>query len=63
MFSQASPSIYQSSKCHVTYGSMGHIDAKQVPHKGKPWSSIMLLDFIHKVRLWVTVRKFMEICG
>lgn len=51
MFARASPSIYQSSKCFVTYGSMGHIDPKQLPHKSKPWSSLGSLDFVHKVRV------------
>lgn len=63
MFTQASPSIYQSSKCQVTYGSMGHTDAKQLPHKGKPWSSIMALDFIHKVRIWPKNGIPMKNCG
>ncbi|KAG5665881.1 hypothetical protein KAF25_010006 [Fusarium avenaceum] len=51
MFSAAAPSIYQSPKCLVTYGSMGHVDTKQAPRKGKPWSSVMSLDFVHKVDL------------
>ncbi|KAK7221916.1 hypothetical protein V2G26_009919 [Clonostachys chloroleuca] len=53
MFARASPSIYQSSKCFVTYGSMGHIDPKQLPHKSKPWSSLGSLDFVHKVDLLI----------
>ncbi|KAM0555718.1 hypothetical protein ACHAPJ_006109 [Fusarium lateritium] len=51
MFPAAAPSIYQSPKCFVTYGAMGHVDTKQAPHKGKPWTAIMSLDFIHKVDL------------
>lgn len=43
------PSIYQSPKCFVTYGTMGHVDPKQIPSKGKPWTAISDLDFIHKV--------------
>lgn len=49
MFSQAAPSVYQTAKCHLTYGSMGHVDPKQLPRRGKPWSSLMTLDYIHKV--------------
>ncbi|KAH6609855.1 hypothetical protein Trco_003201 [Trichoderma cornu-damae] len=45
------PSIYQSPKCFVTYGTMGHVDPKQIPGKGKPWTAISELDFIHKVDL------------
>ncbi|KAL7794375.1 ribonuclease P 40kDa subunit domain-containing protein [Trichoderma ceciliae] len=45
------PSIYQSPKCFVTYGTMGHVDPKQIPSKGNPWTAISNLDFIHKVDL------------
>lgn len=45
MFPQASPSIYQSSTCFVTYGTMGDVDRQQ----GKPWTAIAAQDFIHKV--------------
>ncbi|KAF4962079.1 hypothetical protein FSARC_9813 [Fusarium sarcochroum] len=51
MFPAAAPTIYQSPKCFVTYGAMGHVDTKQAPHKGKPWTAIMSLDFIYKVDL------------
>ncbi|KAI6768200.1 hypothetical protein HG530_006209 [Fusarium avenaceum] len=51
MVPAAAPSIYQSPKCLVTYGSMGHVDTKQAPRKGKPWSSVVSLDFVHKVDL------------
>ncbi|KAJ4257682.1 hypothetical protein NW757_003306 [Fusarium falciforme] len=51
MFPAAAPSIYQSPKCFVTYGIMGHVDQNQAPKKGKPWSAIMSLDFIHKIDL------------
>ncbi|KAL6863636.1 ribonuclease P 40kDa subunit domain-containing protein [Trichoderma novae-zelandiae] len=47
------PSIYQSPKCFVTYGTMGHVDPKQIPRKGKPWTAISELDFVHKVDLIV----------
>ncbi|KAF9767692.1 hypothetical protein IL306_015116 [Fusarium sp. DS 682] len=30
---------------------MGHLDTKQAPRKGKPWTAVMSLDFIHKVDL------------
>ncbi|KAH7144088.1 ribonuclease P 40kDa subunit [Dactylonectria macrodidyma] len=51
MLSAAAPSIYQAPKCFATYGTMGHVDPKQAPHRGKPWSAIMSQDFIHKVDL------------
>ncbi|KAJ4174498.1 hypothetical protein NW754_004917 [Fusarium falciforme] len=51
MFPAAAPSIFQSPKCFVTYGIMGHVDQNQAPKKGKPWSAIMSLDFIHKIDL------------
>lgn len=44
------PSVYQTSKCYVTHGTIGHLDAKQLPTKGKPWTALAGLDFIHKVR-------------
>ncbi|OIW28797.1 hypothetical protein CONLIGDRAFT_654905 [Coniochaeta ligniaria NRRL 30616] len=45
------PSVYQTSKCYVTHGTIGHLDPKQLPTKGKPWTAIAGLDFIHKVDL------------
>ncbi|KPM44801.1 hypothetical protein AK830_g1710 [Neonectria ditissima] len=30
---------------------MGHVDTKQAPRKGKPWTAIKSQDFIHKVDL------------
>lgn len=51
MFPTAPASIYQAPKCFVTYGTMGHVDSKQKPHKGKPWAAIKSLDFIHKARV------------
>ncbi|KAF4493589.1 ribonuclease P MRP subunit POP1 [Fusarium agapanthi] len=51
MFPAAAPSIYQSPKCFVSYGTMGYLDTKQAPRKGKPWTAVMSLDFIHKVDL------------
>lgn len=30
---------------------MGHVDPKQPPSKGKPWTAISELDFVHKVRV------------
>jgi ribonucleases P/MRP protein subunit RPP40 len=58
MFSQAAPSVYQTSKCHLTYGSMGHVDPKQLPRRGKPWSSLMTLDYIHKVSTWLFIATY-----
>lgn len=50
MLSFPTPSIYQPSKCFVTYGTMGHPDLKQLPVKGKPWSTLLAKDCIHEVR-------------
>ncbi|KAF3067057.1 hypothetical protein GL218_08896 [Daldinia childiae] len=51
MFSFPAPSVYQSSKCFVTYGVMGHPDPQKLPSKGKPWSTLLSQDFVHKVDL------------
>ncbi|KAH9988644.1 ribonuclease P 40kDa subunit [Xylariaceae sp. FL0662B] len=51
MFAFPTPSVYQSSKCFVTYGIMGHPDPRQIPSKGKPWSALLGQDFVHKVDL------------
>ncbi|RYP18425.1 hypothetical protein DL765_003937 [Monosporascus sp. GIB2] len=51
MLSFPKPSIYQSPKCFITYGTMGHPDPKQLPVKGKPWSALLAQDFIHEVDL------------
>ncbi|KAI2626274.1 ribonuclease P 40kDa subunit [Xylaria nigripes] len=51
MFSFPKPSIYQTPKCFVTYGTMGFPDANQLPVKAKPWSTLLSQDFIHKVDL------------
>ncbi|KAI1456353.1 ribonuclease P 40kDa subunit [Annulohypoxylon moriforme] len=51
MFSFAAPSVYQSSKCFVTYGVMSHLQPGQLPGKGKPWSALLAQDFVHKVDL------------
>ncbi|KAI1804926.1 ribonuclease P 40kDa subunit-domain-containing protein [Daldinia bambusicola] len=51
MFSLSAPSVYQSSKCFVTYGVMGHPDPQNLPTKGKPWSTLLSQDFVHKVDL------------
>lgn len=51
MFTFPDPSVYQTAKCFATYGTMSHPDAKQLPSKGKPWSTLLGLDFVHRVRL------------
>lgn len=43
-------SVYQTTKCYTTYGTMSHVDTDQLPTKGKPWSSILSRDFLHRVR-------------
>lgn len=53
MFPQATPSVYQSSACFVTYGTLGHLDPQQPPYRSKPWTDIASQDFIHKVDLIV----------
>ncbi|KFA63918.1 hypothetical protein S40285_03779 [Stachybotrys chlorohalonatus IBT 40285] len=52
------PSLYQSQKCFVTYGQMGHVDAQQLPTRGKPWTSIAAQGFIHKIDLIVPQSSF-----
>lgn len=59
MLAFSEPSVYQTSKCYVTHGTMGHLDPKQLPIKGKPWSTIGGLDFIHKARFNLASRVFM----
>jgi len=49
MFPFQNPSVSQASKCFFTYGTMGHIDPKQLPSKNKPWTTIQSLDFIREV--------------
>ncbi|KAL0935923.1 ribonuclease p mrp protein subunit pop1 [Colletotrichum truncatum] len=51
MLSLPTPSIYQSPKCFVTYGTMAHVEPKQLPTKGKPWAPILGQGFNHKVDL------------
>ncbi|KAK7964068.1 hypothetical protein PG996_008242 [Apiospora saccharicola] len=49
MLSLPEPTVYQSSKCFTTYGTMSYPDPKQLPTKGKPWSVLLAQDFIYKV--------------
>ncbi|KAK6227597.1 ribonuclease P 40kDa subunit [Colletotrichum tabaci] len=51
MLSFPTPSVYQASKCFVTYGTMAHVEPKQLPTKGKPWAPILGQRFNHKVEL------------
>ncbi|KAH8649943.1 ribonuclease P 40kDa subunit-domain-containing protein [Xylariales sp. PMI_506] len=53
MLSFPTSDAYDSSKCFFTYGTMSHPDPKQLPTKGKPWSTLLSQDFIHKVDLIV----------
>lgn len=50
MLSFPAPSVYQSPKCFVSYGTMAHVELKQLPTKGKPWAPILSQGFNHKVR-------------
>lgn len=50
MMSFPTPSVYQSSKCFFTHGTLTHPEPKQLPSKGKPWATLLAQDFIHKVR-------------
>lgn len=50
MFSFQKPSIYQTPKCFVTYGTMSYPDPDQLPTKAKPWSTLLSQDYVHKVR-------------
>ncbi|OHW99458.1 ribonuclease p mrp protein subunit pop1 [Colletotrichum incanum] len=51
MLSLPTPSVYQAPKCFVTYGTMAHVEPKQLPTKGKPWAPILGQEFNHKVEL------------
>ncbi|KAI1504504.1 ribonuclease P 40kDa subunit [Biscogniauxia marginata] len=51
MFALSMPSVYQLSKCFVTYGTLAHTDSKQLPGRAKPWSTFLAQDFVHKVDL------------
>ncbi|KAF4902226.1 hypotheticall protein [Colletotrichum viniferum] len=51
MLSFPAPSVYQSPKCFVGYGTMAHVEPKQLPTKGKPWAPILSQGFNHKVDL------------
>ncbi|KAI0553415.1 ribonuclease P 40kDa subunit [Xylaria curta] len=51
MFSLPKPNVYQTPNCFVTYGTMSYPDANQLPTKVKPWSTLLLQDYVHKVDL------------
>ncbi|KAK4200356.1 ribonuclease P 40kDa subunit-domain-containing protein [Triangularia verruculosa] len=51
MLSFQQPAFYQSSKCFVTHGVMGHVDPKQPPSKGKPWTAFASQDFVYTADL------------
>ncbi|KAK4173083.1 ribonuclease P 40kDa subunit-domain-containing protein [Triangularia setosa] len=58
MLSFQQPAFYQSSKCFVTHGVMGHVDPKQPPSKGKPWTALAGQDFVCTVDLIVPQEVF-----
>ncbi|KAL7628465.1 hypothetical protein AAE478_002668 [Parahypoxylon ruwenzoriense] len=41
---------------------MGHPDPKQIPSKGKPWSALSALDFVHRVDL-ILPEKLLHLVG
>ncbi|KAI1115312.1 ribonuclease P 40kDa subunit, partial [Nemania sp. NC0429] len=51
MFSFQKPSVYQTPKCFVTYGTMSYPDPAQLPTKAKPWSTLLSQDYVHKIDL------------
>ncbi|KAK4663033.1 hypothetical protein QC763_600930 [Podospora pseudopauciseta] len=51
MLSFQQPAFYQSLKCFVTHGIMGHVDPKQPPSKGKPWTAFAAQDFVYTADL------------
>ena len=51
MLSFAESSVYQSAKCYVSYGTMAHVEPRQMPTKGKPWNSILSQAVNHRVDL------------
>lgn len=50
MLSFNPPPVYQTSKCFVTHGVMGHLDPNQIPFMSKPWTTLRSQDFVHRVR-------------
>ena len=55
MLTFPSHTLYQSSKCFVTHGTMAHLDQEQPPSsKHKPWAILASQGFIHKVRTFPT---------
>ncbi|KAI1874696.1 hypothetical protein JX265_004904 [Neoarthrinium moseri] len=58
MISFPTPSVYQASKCYFTHGTLAHPDPKQLPSKGKPWSTLLGQDFVHKVDLILPQQSF-----
>ncbi|KAK0636519.1 ribonuclease P 40kDa subunit-domain-containing protein [Bombardia bombarda] len=58
MFSFPTPSVYQASKCYASYGVISHLDPKQPPSKGKPWTTFTGQDFVHKADLLVPQEAF-----
>ncbi|KAK3953427.1 ribonuclease P 40kDa subunit-domain-containing protein [Pseudoneurospora amorphoporcata] len=58
MLSFPTPSVYQASKCFVTYGVMGHLDPNQPPTKSKPWSTVAGQDFINRAELIIPQEAF-----
>ncbi|KAK1755894.1 ribonuclease P protein subunit p40 [Echria macrotheca] len=58
MLSLKPPTVYQTSKCYVTFGVMGHLDPKQPPSKGKPWTSFAGQGFVHRADLIVPEESF-----
>ncbi|KAI8956316.1 ribonuclease P 40kDa subunit [Xylaria longipes] len=53
MFSFPKPSVYQTPKCFVTYGTMSYPDANRLPTRAKPWSTLLSQDFVHKIDLFL----------
>lgn len=44
-----SASIYQTPRCFVTYGTLGHVDPKQSSCSKRPWTTLGSLGFVQKV--------------
>ncbi|PFH56679.1 hypothetical protein XA68_16137 [Ophiocordyceps unilateralis] len=51
MIPQPPASIYRSSTCSVTYGSLGQDGDRKAPQTGRPWTAIAAQDFIHRIDL------------
>lgn len=63
MLSFDAPSVYQSPRCFVSYGTMAHVEPRQLPTKGKPWAPILGQGFNHKASVTIREGTITNTCG